>query len=106
MTQSTYNPCLLYTENSSSGFEIIGLQTNDILFLADKTFAIKEEEQLHKANLLAKKREKLDNETIKFNGGCIKRKSNVIYLTQERQCRNFHLIALKSVDLTSSRGKI
>ncbi len=68
MTQSTYDPCLLYTENSSSsGFGIVGLQTDDTLFLADKMFAVKEEEQLHKANLLAKEREKLDNETIKFN---------------------------------------
>ena len=107
MTQSTYDPCLLYTENSSrSGFGIVGLQTDDTLFLADKMFAVKEEEQLHKANLLAKEREKLDNETIKFNGGCIKRESNVIHLTQERQCRNLHLVALKSTDLTSSRGKI
>ena len=59
MTQSTYNPYLLYTKNSSSGFRIVGLQTNDTLFLSDKTFVIKKEEQLHKANLLAKEREKL-----------------------------------------------
>ena len=25
---------------------------------------------------------------------------------QEKQCKNLHLIALKSIDLTSSRGKI
>lgn len=107
MTKLIYNPCLLYTKNSSrSGFGIIGLQTHDTLFLANKIFAVKKEEQLHKTNLLAKKREKLDNETIKFNGGCINRKSNVIYLIQEKQCRNFHLIALKSVNLTSLRGKI
>ncbi len=85
---------------------MIGLQTDDTLFLEDKMFAIKEEEQLHKANLLAKEKEKLDNETIKFNGSCIKRESNVIRLIQERQCRNLHLVALKSVDLTSSKGKI
>jgi len=36
MNQLTYNPYLLYTTNNS--FKIIGLQTNDILFLADKTF--------------------------------------------------------------------
>ena len=44
MTQSTYDPCLLYTKNSSNGFEIVDLQTDDTLFLADKTFTIKEEE--------------------------------------------------------------
>ena len=52
ITQSTYDPYLSYTENSSSsGFGIVGLQTNDTLFLLDRMFAIKEEEQLHKAYL-------------------------------------------------------
>ena len=69
MRQSTYDPYLLYTESSSSGFGIVGLQTDDTLFLSDKTFAIKEEEQLQKANILAKEREKLGTKTIKFNGG-------------------------------------
>lgn len=84
MTQSTYDPYLLYADNDSSGFEVVGLQTDDILFLADKTFAIKEEKQLHEAKLLAKEREKLGNASIKFNGGCIKHESDVIHLTQER----------------------
>ena len=44
MTQSTYNLCLLYTNNNSCGFRIVGLQTDDTLFLADKMFAIKEED--------------------------------------------------------------
>ena len=55
MTQSIYDLCLLYTDNNSCGFGIVGLQTEYTLFLADKTFAIKEEEQLRKAKLLAKK---------------------------------------------------
>ena len=69
MTKSTYYPCLLYTDNNSCGFGIVGLQTDDTLFLADKTFAIEEEKQLHKAKLLAKEGKKLDNASIKFNGG-------------------------------------
>ncbi len=44
MTQSTYDLRLLYTDNNSCRFGIVGLQTDDTLFLADKTFAIKEEE--------------------------------------------------------------
>ena len=92
MIQATYDPCLLYTKNSSSRFGIVDLQIDDTLFLANKTFAIKEKEQLHKANLLAKEREKLGNKTIKFNGGCIKRESNIIHLIQERQGRNFCLL--------------
>ena len=106
LKQSTYDLCLLYTESSNSGFKIVGHQTNDTFFLSDKTFGIKEEEQLHKAHLLAKKREKLGNKTIQFNGRCITRKFNMIHLTQERQCKNFHLVALKSMDLTSLRRKI
>ncbi len=106
MTQSIYDPCVLYTDNNSCGFGIVGLQTDDTLFPADKTFAIKGEEQLHKAKLLAKKREKLNNASINFNSGCVKHESNSIHLTRERQCRNLHLIALKSNALISSRGKI
>ncbi len=81
MTESTYYPCLLYTDNNSCGFGIVDPKTDDTLFLADKTFAIKEEEQLRKAKLLAKEREKLDNASVKFNGGCIKHESNFIHLT-------------------------
>lgn len=57
MTQLTYDPCLLYTKNSSSSrFRIIGFQTDDILFLAYKIFIVKKEKQLYKTNLLAKKK--------------------------------------------------
>ena len=84
----------------------MGLQTDATLFLADKSFAIKEEEQLYKAKLLAKEREKHDNASITFNVGGIKHKSNFIHLTQDRQCRNIHLVTLKSMNLTSSRDKI
>ena len=78
MTQSTYDPYLLYTENTSSGFGILGLQTDDTLFLSNKIFVIIEEEQLHKTNLLAKEREKLGNKTIEFHGGYITHESSVI----------------------------
>ena len=87
---------MLFTKNSSSGFVIIKPQTDDTLFLTDKRFAIKEEKQLHQANSLAKEREKFGNETIEFNGGYIQRKSNVIYLTQERQCKIFILLLSNS----------
>ena len=36
MTQSTYDLCLLYSRDP---FGIVGLQTDDILFLADNEFA-------------------------------------------------------------------
>lgn len=45
MTQSIYNFCLLYTKNSSGNrFEIVGFETDNTLFLSNKTFIIKKEE--------------------------------------------------------------
>ncbi len=51
MTHSISDPCLLYTDINSCEFRIVGLKSDDTLFLTDKTFAIKEEEQFHKAKL-------------------------------------------------------
>lgn len=62
MTQSTYDLCLFRTKNNSGRFKIVGLQTDDILFLADKIFAIKEEKQLYRANLQPKKEKNLTTE--------------------------------------------
>ncbi len=70
MTQSTYNPCLLYT--SINRFGLVRLQTDDTLFLADLEFACNEEAELQKAKFLAKDREQLTTEQlIKFNSGQI-----------------------------------
>ena len=105
MNQSTYDPCLLYT--NSNGFGIVGLQTNDILFLTDKTFVEAKEARLQEIKFLAKEREKLIlNTPIKFNGGYIKQEKDSIALTQERQCQNLKLVTMKAIDLTSSRGEV
>jgi hypothetical protein len=40
MEQSTYDPCLLY---SNQPFGIVGLQTDNTLFVGDNTFAEKEQ---------------------------------------------------------------
>ena len=70
MKESTYDLCLLYLDET---FGIVGLQTDDTLFLADETFAEQEETQLRKAGFLAKERERLTvNTPIKFNRGQIK----------------------------------
>jgi hypothetical protein len=105
MTESTFDPCLLYSHNI--GFGIVGLQTDDTLFLGDYTFATAEEVKLKEAGFLAKEREKLTPTTpIKFNGGQIKLEDGVIVLTQERQCQNLKLVALKEINITSSRGEV
>ena len=82
MEQLTYNPCLLYTP--LNGFGIVGLQTDNTLFLADQTFADTEETELQKAKFLAKPQKQLTEQNpIKFNGGLITQKGNLIKLTQE-----------------------
>ena len=104
MEQSTYDPCLLYTP--LNGLGIVGLQTDDTLFLADQTFADAEETELQEAKFLAKPREQLTEQTpIKFNGGLITQEGNLIKLTQERQAQNLRLVTVKPTDLTSSRGE-
>jgi hypothetical protein len=97
---------LLYT--NKNGFGVVGLQTNNTLVLADKSFAEAEESELNKANFLAKDREQLTLTTlIKFNSGQIKLENDsLIRLTQERQCQNLRLVALKTINLTSLRGEV
>ena len=85
----------------------MGLQTDNTLFLANKTFAKSKETKLQEANFLAKEREELTRTTlIKFNGGHIKQEKDSIILTQERQCQNLKLVTTKVIDLTSSRREI
>jgi hypothetical protein len=44
MTQSTYDPCLMYSTTTTFG--LVGLQTDDTLIVADDAFAKAEEEEL------------------------------------------------------------
>ena len=65
-----YDPCLL---QSNEPFGIVGLQTDNTLFLVDKTFAKAKQNELHKAKFIAKEREQLTVDTlIKFNKGLIR----------------------------------
>ncbi len=109
MLESLYNSCLLWVSSPSMGFVVVGLQTNDTLILADKTFAAAEKVELQKAKLLAKARDQLTiDHSIKFNGGFITLTADrSIYLNQESQCRCLRLITLKKpLDLVSLRGLI
>jgi len=103
MHQSSYDPCLLYCNNNGSG--VVGMQTDDTLLLADKTFAEAEENKLQEAGFLSKNREVLTPASpIKFNGGLIEQEGNNINLTQERHCRNMGQVSPERTNLTSSRG--
>ena len=52
MEQSLYDPCLLY--NNFTQFGIVGLQTNNTLFLANDEFAALKEDKLYKVKFMAK----------------------------------------------------
>jgi hypothetical protein len=106
MEQSTYDPCLLYSRGPS-GFGVVGLQTDDTLFLADKGFAEQEQIQLQKAGFLAKDREQLQQgKDLKFNGAVVHIENSTITLTQERQCQNLKQVTKTEASTTSSRGAI
>jgi hypothetical protein len=107
MSQSTYDPCLLYLNNPTN-FGIVGLQTDDTLLLANLAFAASEQEKIKKAKFPTKEREQLTPEhPIKFNGGIIRQQDHMITLTQERQCQNLTLVNIKeAITTTSSRGTI
>jgi hypothetical protein len=103
MSKSTYNPCLLFSNNP---FGIVGLQTDNTLFVVDSAFVAKEEDALREAGFLAKDREQLSTaHPIKFNGGLIKLDPDFISLIQERQCANLQLVG-KTDTITSSRGTV
>ena len=56
MSQSIYNLCLLYLNNSTS-FGIVSLQTNNTFLLTNLVFAALEQEKIKKAKFLTKERE-------------------------------------------------
>jgi hypothetical protein len=105
MDQSTFDPCLLY---SNEPFGLVGLQTDDTLFLGDMEFATAEQDNLEKAQFLAKEREHLSiDKPIKFNGSLIQLDlEQCITLSQERQCQNLGPVHEKPTATTSSRGTV
>ena len=104
MSQSTYDPCLLYRNKP---FGVVGLQTDDTLFVGDAEFADEEQNNLKKAQFLAKDRDQLTpDKPIKFNGGLIRTDADGITLTQERQCENLKPVEANPTTTTSSRGVV
>ena len=110
MQQSTYDPCLLYTNKKSFG--VVNLQIDDTLILRNETFANAENFHFRKTKLFAKNRDQLTfQHPIKFNDVYIKQKNssrqeNSLYLNQKRLCKNLRLVTSQSSDLTSARGVI
>jgi hypothetical protein len=79
INQSTFDPCLLYSNNP---FSLVGLQTDDTLIVASKDFANKEQSEINKAAFLIKEREVLTiDKLIKFNRGLIQLYNKSVSLT-------------------------
>ncbi len=121
MIESIFDFCLLHIiqiksvnlmnrSNFIIHFEVIGLQTDDTLILADDEFVALEENKLVRAHLTSKKREKLNLIiSIKFNDELIIliNDDNTLLLTQSKQFDQIKLINLSfSINLTSSREEI
>jgi len=113
---STYDPCLLYVNDFNPNkeeqghFAVVGLQTDDSLFLANQPFVDLEGKELGKAKLLSKPLEKLTVQTpLMFNGGLItitkiNNKFSNIELTQERQASRIKTVPI-SADKRSEKNE-
>jgi hypothetical protein len=121
MIESIFDLCLLHIIqiefvefinqlNFINHFEVLDIQTDDTLILADDEFVTLEENELTRAHLTFKRREKLNVITsIKFNNELIilANDDNTLLLTQSKQFDQIRLINLSfSINLTSSRGEI
>jgi hypothetical protein len=72
------------------------MQTDDTLFVGNKAFVRLENDELKKAQILAKPIEMLMNSnTLIFNGGRIHREGTTIMLTQKKQGDRIELIDIK-----------
>jgi hypothetical protein len=121
MIESIFDLCLLHIIqiefvelinqlNFINHFEVIDIQTDDTLILANDEFVTLEENELTRAHLTFKRREKLNLITsIKFNDELIilANDDNILLLTQSKQFDQIRLINLSfSVNLTSFREEI
>ena len=94
MTTSSYDPCLLIT-TSKDTFGVVGMQTDDTLFLGSEQFAALEEEELVKAKLTAKPRDELTSESPLIFNGCVLEmipETDTMVLLQKDQGKKLQLV--------------
>jgi hypothetical protein len=89
-------------------FEVIDIQTDDTLILANDEFVTLKQNELVRARLTFKQREKLISTiSIKFNDDLIFLSDNFLLLTQSKQFDQIKLINMSfSINLTSFREEI
>jgi hypothetical protein len=102
MTTSTYDPCLLITNNSSEdSFGIVGMQTDDTLILSTPAFSALEQEKLEQAAFRSKPKTTLLPETaLEFNGCTLSiTDAHELVLTQKNQGSKLKVIDVKNTDM-------
>ena len=105
MRQSTFDSCLLYTNDYNFG--VVELQIDDTLILADGKFATVEKNELRAVKLLVKERERLTKITlIEFSEDHIEKTNNDLYFNQSRQCSCLRLVTIKSANLINTRDVV
>jgi hypothetical protein len=101
MKTSTYDPCLLVTDEGQDMFGITGLQTDDTLSIVTEAFAQREQEQLEAAQFRAKLKTVLSEQNpVEFNGGRISIVQGNIILTQKGQTDQLRTINTSDKDAT------
>ena len=97
MCTSTFDPCFLIT-TTKAPFGIVGMQTDDTIILGDDQFSALEEDELTKANLMAKPKEKLDPTTpLLFNRCIISMDKDSIALRQKGQGKRINVVDIDSI---------
>ncbi|KAF2749253.1 hypothetical protein M011DRAFT_465695 [Sporormia fimetaria CBS 119925] len=86
MSTSTYDPCLLITNEDQNAFGIVGMQTDDTLMLVTDAFSSLEEKKLEKAQFRSKPKTVLTPDVkMDFNGCTLMMEGNSISLRQKGQ---------------------
>ena len=99
MTTSIFNPCFLITTTGTL-FRIVGMQTDNIIILGDSQFSALKKDELIKANLITKPKEKLDLKTLLLFNRCIlSLNKDSIALHQKGQGKKIDVINVNSPKL-------
>jgi hypothetical protein len=100
MDTSTFDPCLLISNTSQDCFGLVAMQTDDTLFLANESFANKEDEQLKKEKIIAKDASKLTTDSeLDFNGARMTLSTtNCVHIKQKGQGEKIELIDASTTD--------
>ncbi|KHJ30532.1 hypothetical protein EV44_g3546 [Erysiphe necator] len=98
MTQSTFDPCLLHT-NKKGLFGVVGIQTDDTLFIGNEEFIRLEQDEIIKSQIVTKPVDKLmSNKNLTFNGGIINLGENSIILSPKNQGEKIKIVDMNKLN--------